>query len=319
MRLKCGSIVAVVGLTGLLATGCGSSTKSSAGANGHGGTTIKIGDITGYTPSEIEANIFAVVASQHPQLGIAKTSFVTTDVPPGWVGLERGDTDVFVEADMPNQSALVQQAKATTTLLGPIYANATEGFFVPAYAVGAGAPAAGLTSILQLNRYRNVFGGTLYDDSPGFISTADNTKRIAAYGLDFKHLSLADSVLVAQIEKAEAKKQPILFFFYHPYWLFARYKFVELQEPNPYHAGCFTSGGTNKCAVPSFSAFVAARKDLQTRAPRFYAFLKQVRISVSTMQGLMYKVSVRNEPLAQVAEQWVAANQATINRWMAAG
>lgn len=317
-RLVCAALVAAVaGVTG----GCGSAastggTKSGGGAKA---TAVKIGDITGYSPSEIEANILAEVAGRYPQLGVSSTSFVTTDVPPGWVGLERGDTDVFLEADMPNQQALANQAKATTSLVGPIYANAGEGWFVPSYVLdGAGAPAPGLHSIAQLNSEKSVFGDTLYDDSPGWVSTADNTKRLAAYGLGYKHIELSDALLVAQVEQAEKTHKPILFFFYHPHWLFTRYKFVQLAEPHPFTSSCFTSTADSKCALPSFSAYIAARNDLKGKAPRFYAFLSDLKISGAEMQELMAKISLDHESAAQVAQQWVSANQSAIKQWVAA-
>lgn len=311
-RVVC--VATVIALAWVIA-GCGSSSGGGSESKG----TVKIGDITGYMPSEIEANILTTVAHRYPELGVKSTSTITTDVPPGWIGLERGDSDVFVEADMPNQQALAKQAQATTKLLGPIYANAAEGWFVPKYVVdGSGAPAAGLHSITQLNNYKNVFGDTLYDDSPGWVSTADDTKRLAAYKLDYKHTELSDTLLVAQVEKAERAHKPILFFFYHPHWLFTRYQLVQLSEPHPFTSKCFSSTADSKCALPSFSAYIGVRKDLEQNAPRFYAFLKHFRISESDMQQLMAKVSVKHQSAAQVAQQWIAEHQSTIKQWVAA-
>jgi glycine betaine/proline transport system substrate-binding protein len=183
---------------------------------------------------------------------------------------------------------------------------------------GAGAPAPGLHSITQLNNYKSLFGDTLYDDSPGWVSTADDTKRLAAYGLGYKHTELSDSLLVAQVEKAEKAHKPILFFFYHPHWLFTRYKLVQLAEPHPFTSNCFTSTADSKCALPSFSAYIAVRRDLKQAEPRFYTFLSHFRISGAEMQQLMAKVSVDHQSAAQVAQQWIAAHQPELKQWASA-
>ena len=83
--------------------------------------------------------------------------------------------------------------------------------------------------------------------------------RLKAYGIDFTHLELSDAALIAAVVRAEERKQPIVFFFYHPHWLFRRFDLLRLQEPNPYHAGCFEDD-VGRCALPSFSAWIAARK-----------------------------------------------------------
>jgi glycine betaine/proline transport system substrate-binding protein len=299
----------------LAAAGCGSSDDASGKAGG--GTSVKIAQFPGYPPSEIEANVLATIAAEHPELGVSKTSFVSTDVPAAWAGLGRGDSDVLVEADMPNQQPLFDKTKAETTLLSELYADAGMGFFVPKYVVdGPDAPAAGLKSIDQLNEYRDVFGGKFYDDSPGWASTEYNAKRLKAYGLDFTHVKLSDAALVAQVSRAYERKEPVVFFFYHPHSLFQRYDLVELQEPNPYKEGCFTTG-EDTCALPSFDAWVAARKDLEERAPKFYAFLKEIKISAPEIEGLMQKIDVDKQPVAKVAQGWVEANAEKIDQWVA--
>jgi ABC-type proline/glycine betaine transport system substrate-binding protein len=106
------------------------------------------------------------IAMEYPQLGVSDVEFIGTDVAPAWIGLRRGDTDVLVEVDLPNQQHLLDEAEGQADVVSQLFADAGQGFFVPRFTVeGPDAPAAGLKSIDQLNEYKDVFDGTLHDES----------------------------------------------------------------------------------------------------------------------------------------------------------
>jgi glycine betaine/proline transport system substrate-binding protein len=277
---------------------------------------MAIGYFNNYLPAELEANVIAVIVANHPALGVGSVRLVGTDVTPAWVGIRRGDTDVMVEVALPNQQPLLDKSAGIVVTVSQIYGDAREGFFVPRYLVeGAGAPAPGLKRVDQLARYKELFDGKFYDESPGWQSTKLNSMRLQAYGIDFTHLELSDAALIATIVRAEERKQPIVFFFYHPHWLFKRFDLVKLEEPNPYHAGCFENG-VGQCAVPSFSAWVAARKDLAARAPRFYALLSHFTIPIDDVEDMMLKVNTEKRSAHEVATLWVEAHHAEVDRWL---
>jgi glycine betaine/proline transport system substrate-binding protein len=277
---------------------------------------VRIAFFNNYLPAEIEANILARIAERHPALGAGRVVLVGTDVTPAWIGLQRGDTDVILEVDLPNQQALLDKAAGLVTTLGRIYADSGEGFFVPRYVVaGAAAPAPGLKRVDQLPAYKAVFGGTLYDESPGWQSSKYNAKRLKGYGIDFTHLQLSDAALVAEVIRADARKQPIVFFFAHPHWLFKRLDLQKLEEPNPYHEGCFETGD-GRCAIPSFSAWVGARKDLAARAPHFYALLSYFAVPIDDIETMMLRISTEKLPVRDATAQWVDAHRAGVEEWV---
>ena len=281
------------------------------------GAVVRIGYFNDYLPAEIEAHILEAIANGHPSLGVSHVDLIGTDVTPAWVGLQRGDTDVLVEVDLPNQQFLLDRSAGVATTVGEIYANAREGFYVPSYVVkGPHAPAPGLARVDQLGAYGPLFGDTLYDESPGWESTKDNAIRLKAFGIRFTHMELSDSVLIAMVTRAIQRHQPIVFFFYHPHWLFKRFALTELNEPIPYHPHCFTSGN-GRCAVPSFSAWIGARKDLASRAPLWYRFLGEVKIPIGDIESMMFDVGVQKQPVGGVARRWVAAHRAQIAQWVA--
>lgn len=279
-------------------------------------TTITVGHMTAYLPSEIEANIVAAIAERHPELGVDEVKLLGTDVTPAWVGIQRGDIDVLFEVDLPNQQPLLDKASNEVETVSQIYGDAGQGFFVPRYVVdGEDAPAAGLKSIDQLQSYKDILGGTLYDEAPGWQSTKYNAMRLKAYGLEFEHVKLADAALVAEVTRAVERKKPILFFFAHPHWLFKRYDLVKLDEPDSYQPGCFVNDN-GRCPIPSFSAWVGVRKDLVTRAPKFYAMLTYFEIPLGDVEAMMFEIDRDKQPIQKVAQAWVENHSSEIAEWV---
>ncbi|MGO9717729.1 MAG: glycine betaine ABC transporter substrate-binding protein [Steroidobacteraceae bacterium] len=277
---------------------------------------VKVGFFNNYLPAEIEANVLQVIAERYPALGVSEVHLVGTDVTPAWVGVQRGDTDVLVEIALPNQQLLLERAAGTVVTRGQIYGEAGEGFFVPRYVLeGPGAPAPGLSRVDQLGSYPALFDSTLYDEAPGWQTTKDNAIRLKAYGIAFKQVALSDAALVAVVTRAADRRQPIVFFFSHPHWLFKRYDLKKLEEPNPYHDGCFVNGD-GRCAVPTFSAWVGARKDLEAHAPVFYRMLSHLRISIDEIESMMLKITTEKQPVHDAAERWVDAHRADISQWV---
>lgn len=301
------------------AAACGSSSTSSAGngaaASSSGGITLKAG-VFSWTAAAVETDILDAIAQAHPDLGVKGIQPVKLDPAAGWVGLQRGDVDLLTEVNLPNQQPFLDKAKSQVELASKVYGGAVQGWFVPRYAVdGPNAPLAGLKSIDQLNQYKDKLGDTLYDGDPGWITTQQDDKRLRAYGLQLKHVKSSEAALIAQVERAYARKQPVLFFFYRPHWLFSRYDVVQLQEPNPYRSGCFT-GADDKCAIPTQTAWIADRKDLAQRAPKFAAMVKHVHIPLGEIEKLLNQVDQQKRDPAAVAQAWVDAHKSEVDGWI---
>lgn len=299
-----------------LVTGCGGGTTATSGstASAAAGITIKAGRFS-WSAAQLQIEILRAIAADHPELGVKTIDDTQLDVATAWTGLQRGDIDILPEVNLPNQQTYVDKTAADTELLSETYGGATQGWFVPRYLVeGPDAPAAGLTSVDQLEQYAAKVGGTLYDADPGWITTQQNTKRLAAYAPSLKHSTSSEAALIAQLERSYSRKEPILLYFYHPHWLFQKYDLVQLTEPTPYTDGCFDT--TGKCAIPTLSAHIAARKDLQQRAPRFVSLLQHVSIPLTDIEAMQQQVDVEKKPAKDVARAWVDAHASAVTGWI---
>lgn len=299
----------------LAAAGCSSSSSDPGEQSASEGIEIKAGQFS-WTAAELQTEIIRQLAEEHPDLGVSTVTSVQVDPATGWVGLQRGDLDLLTEVNLPNQQTFADKAAAEVNLVSETYGGATQGWFVPKYLVdGANAPAAGLKSIDQLNDYADKVGGTLYDADPGWVTTQQNTKRIEGYGLSLEHKTSSEAALIAQLKRSYDKQEPILLYFYHPHWLFEAYDLVQLEEPNPYREGCFT-GDDNTCAIPTLAAWIGARKDLEQRAPKFYAALGKIEIPLTDIESMLDQVDQQKKKPEDVAEQWITDHQSEIDTWL---
>jgi ABC-type proline/glycine betaine transport systems, periplasmic components len=241
----------------------------------------------------------------------------TTQLDPAaaWAGAQRGDIDLLTEVALPNQQELADSAAEQVEIVSETYGDAAQGWFVPAYAVAPGGPLEGLTSVTQLNDYADQLGNKFYDADPGYITTEQNAKRLAGYGITLEHVVSSEAAELAQLENSYSRQEPIVLYLYHPHAVFAQYDMVQLEEPTPYTEGCLTTGN-GACAMPSYSANVAASTELQEQAPEFADLLVDLRISVEEMEEMQKQVDVDGEDVGTVARQWVDEHATQIDEWV---
>ncbi len=306
-----------VALAALLTATVGGCTSEEAGAGGSGGgdgITVQTAQFS-WTAAGLTNGILSEIASDHPDLGVASLATTQLDPAAAWAGAQRGDIDLLTEVALPNQQDLADQASDRVDIVSETYGDAAQGWFVPAYAVEPGGPLEGLTSVTQLNDYADELGNKFYDADPGYITTEQNAKRLEGYGIGLEHVVSSEAAELAQLEKSYSREEPIVLYLYHPHAVFAQYDMVQLEEPTPYTEGCLTTGD-GACAMPSYSANIAASKELAEQAPAFVDLLTDLRVSVEEMEEMQKRVDVDGEDAATVAREWVDANADRIDEWI---
>ena len=256
------------------------------------------------------------MATQHPELGVAKIEPTTLGPAPAWAGAQRGDIDLLAEVALPNQQELADKAKDKVAMVHQTYGDAQQGWFVPTYATQPGQPLAGLTSVTQLNDYAAALNNKLVDADPSFITTQQNAKRLQGYGLTLEQVASSEAAQLAELRRAYQAKEPILVYLYHPHWVFAEFQMTQLQEPNPYTPDCFTTGN-GACAMPAYSAWTAASTRVAQEAPKYHAMLQKFEIPVPDMEAMLKSVDVDKKDAAVVAKEWLGANQQKVDQWLA--
>lgn len=306
------SLAAAIVALGAGLVACGDDDSGQGGAEKQG-VTVRAAEFT-WSAAKLTNAILAEVVKQHPELGVDEIQNKQLDPPAAWAGAQRGDIDLLTEVAMPNQGPLAEKAKAKVDMVKQTYGNANQGWFVPSYVVQPGGKAAGLTSVTQLNQYKDVFDDRLIDADPGWVSTKYNAARLKGYGIDLKHVTSGEAAELAQLKRAYERKEPIVLYLYRPHWVFTQYKMTQLKEPNPYKDGCFDKGD-GACAMPPYSAWVAASKDVEEKAPKFAAMLKRFELPLQDVERMLKQVDLEKQAVEQVAADWVSANKAKVDAW----
>lgn len=315
-RRRLGVALLPLVLAGGVLTACGGESSSSSGEGGSGGgMTVKSGVFT-WSAAKLTNAILTETATRNPGLGVKEITSTQLGPAPAWAGAQRGDIDLLGEVALPNQQELADKAKSRMNLVKETYGNAEQGWYVPSYAVAPGGPLAGLTSISQLNQFKSQLGGKLVDSDPTFVTTKQNKKRLEGYKVDFQQVTSSEAAQLAELRRAYSRQEPILVYLYHPSWVFSEFDMVKLEEPAPYTEGCLEDTGNGACAMPAYSAWTAGSKELQKNAPKFYAMLEKFQLPLADVEEMLKAVDVDNQPVEQVAKQWMDTHQAEVQKWL---
>jgi glycine betaine/proline transport system substrate-binding protein len=308
------SAVALAAVLAATVTGCSAEEGADSASGGGDGITVQAAQFS-WTAAGLTNSILSEIAADRPELGVATLQTTQLDPAAAWAGAQRGDIDLLTEVALPNQQELADGAAEQVEIVSETYGDAAQGWFVPAYAVEPGGPLEGLTSVTQLNDYAEQLGNKFYDADPGYITTEQNAKRLAGYGITLEHVVSSEAAELAQLENSYSREEPIVLYLYHPHAVFAQYDMVQLEEPTPYTEGCLTTGD-GACAMPSYSANIAASTELQEQAPEFADLLVDLRISVEEMEEMQKQVDVDGEDVTEVARQWVDGHADQIDEWV---
>ena len=311
LRPRASAVALAALLTASVAACTAEEGSSSAGGDG---ITVQAAQYS-WTAAGLTNAILSEIAADNPDLGVASLATTQLDPAAAWTGAQRGDIDLLTEVALPNQQELADTAAEQVDIVSETYGEAAQGWFVPAYAVEPGGPLEGLTSVDQLNDYADELDNKFYDADPGYITTEQNRKRLDGYGITLEQVVSSEAAELAQLKNSYGREEPIVLYLYHPAAVFAQYDLVQLEEPTPYSEGCLTTGD-GACAMPSYSANIAASKELQEEAPDFVTLLENLRISVEEMEEMQKAVDVDGEDISTVARQWVDDHSDEIDEWI---
>lgn len=307
------ALLAVAALA-LTAAGCGGD-DTALGQRDPG--TVRVGEFSWSAASLTNAILQRIVAD-HPELGVKRLERVDVTPEDGWSGVRHGDLDLLTEVYLPNQAEYLDQSGDETELVHRTYAGAVSGWFVPAYSVEAGGPAAGLRSVDQLKRFGPVFGDKLYDGENGWTTTEMNADRIKGFSLPLHQVKESESTLISRLRSAYAARKPILMYLWRPHWVNSTYKLVMLDEPNGYSTDCFSGGSREACALPTNDVWTAGRIDLAARYPKFHRMLEQFELPIGDIERMLLDVEQRGRPTEEVAKEWVDGHRRLIDDWVSA-
>jgi glycine betaine/proline transport system substrate-binding protein len=284
---------ALAGASFLAVTGCGSSGGSSSSSK-----TLTLGSI-GWTENIAVSNLTKYVMGD--ELGYDVQLKGPLDLGPMFQGLASGDLNAFQDVWLPNNQQYLDkpQIKPQVELLDPWFQGTTK------YGITVLAYMKGITSIADLN-HAGTNEITGIEPGASFMPVIEN-KVIPEYNLDMKLVTSSTSAMLAEVQKKNAAKEPIVFTGWSPHWMNTKYDIVYLKDPKNAQ-GAFDDPSKITAVV---------NKDLSSDDPAAYAFLKSISLDepqLNELEDEINEAGTGNEEKG--AENWYKKNKDVVKPWI---
>ena len=286
-----------------------------------------------WTGQLVDINLAKIIMEDHMGLEV---ELIYADYTGQWSGLAVGDLDVSMEV-WPSFSFAAHEEwideKGMVEVIGDFGMASSGGWFVPTYVIegdaerGIAPMAPDLKSYKDLNKYVELFHRPETGDKGFYLGgvvtwETHNEERIANLGVNFDVVYAgSEGALLAEIESAYAKGEPLLFEFWAPHWVHAAYDLTEIELP-PYSDECYGIGqdepGTFACDIPNEMTYNVARVGFKDENPAAYSFLKNMWLTAEMQQEMAYLVDVKGNSVEEAVRMWMAQNEAVWQAWIPA-
>ena len=243
-------------------------------------------------------------------------------------GLTNGDLTIGMEfwATTAGEAMAASDATKETENLGPLGPKAKEEWWFPEYmkakcpglpnweALKAPACAEAFSTAETAPKGRYLGGPVTWE---GF-----DDERVVSLGLPFTVIHAGtDAAMFAELDSAYQRKAPIMLWIYSPHWAPAKYKGEWVEFPE-YSAECYTDPkvGLNPdlaydCGKPHGEIWKYSWGGMKDKWPGAYKIAKAYTIPVEELNALSGQVDLENKSMDEVADAWIAKNQAAIDGW----
>ncbi|NLW24391.1 MAG: glycine betaine ABC transporter substrate-binding protein [Clostridia bacterium] len=285
-------VVALVAIFALSVVGC---TDQSAPEEGREQSeqkgTIEIGMVN-WAECVANSNLWKVILED---MGY-KVNLTQLEAAPLYLGLNKGDIDVFLDAWLPiTQGRYWEEYQGNLEDLGIWYPGARIGLVVPQYV--------DINSIEELAENKDKFGGEIIGIDPGAGIMLATERALEDYGLDFKVIQGSEAAMLSALKKAYEKGEWIVVTGWTPHWKFAEYDLKFLDDPK------LSYGEAEQLHV-------LANKDFSNKFPEVAEMLKKFSLNDDQIGSLEALI---NEGMApeEAARQWIEDNRELVNSWIA--
>ena len=294
---------------------------------------INLGELN-WPGSKVIANILKIVIENNfdVEVGIVPS---TNPVVYKAMDAGNGDIDVHTDTTRPNQDNLIKEyvgERGTVVLSKNGYDN-IQGTCIPGYMQDK----YGINSIYDLADPEIATmvdedgdgKGEWWPGANGWAVTPVEQVKYREYGLTefYDPYIVEESVVLARLQDAYAKEEPLVFFCYKPNWTFTVYDLRVLDEPE-YYEGCMDGmvqptddpnwyeNSTVSCGWPVGKSYLAWSITLEERAPDVAVFLGNVQLNGDIVTDFNYHVSYKGVDAVEYATNWVAENTDLIDSWL---
>ncbi|WP_407313521.1 glycine betaine ABC transporter substrate-binding protein [Desulfosporosinus sp. SB140] len=225
-----------------------------------------------------------------------QVELLNVDVAPLFVGLNKGDLDLFLDSWLPiTQQAYWEKYKDKLDDYGSWYqGEAKIGLAVPKYV--------SIDSINQLNDQKSNFKGQIIGIDPGAGIMKTTDKALKDYNLSLNIVQGSEAAMLAALDKAYKDKKWIVITGWSPHWMFSKYDLKYLADPKN------TFGSSE-------GLHVLANKEFTQKQPAISAMLKKFKLDDQQIGNLESLINQGLSP-QDAAKKWIEDNKTIVDNWM---
>ena len=128
----------------------------------------------------------------------------------------------------------------------------------------------------------------------------------------------SEEAVIAAVDEAYGKQEPILFYFWTPHTIFAQYDLVIVELPK-YSEGCADTEaetGSRDCSFPPDVLLKLFSADLSDYAPDAHQFLKNFKYTNEDQIMMLGLVEIQGKTVEEAARTWIEQNENVWRAWI---
>lgn len=223
-RFRTTTIASMIAVAALGLAACGSGSSDADSTSGAGGDSKNL--TIGYIPWDEDIAVTHLWKQVLEDKGYNVT-IQQLDVAPTFVGLSKGDIDLFLDGWLPStHSDYMDKYGKDIEDIGVWYDNAKLTLAVPEYSDAK--------TIADLKGKAGEYNGQIVGIEPGAGLTRITEKdAMPKYGLDgeYKLVTSSTAAMLAELKKATDAKEPIVVTLWRPHWAYDAFPIRDLEDP----------------------------------------------------------------------------------------
>ncbi len=321
------ALAATVAFAGCSSDSKDTATKDTAAPTGETAAAAPSGDKptiklveNAWTASAIDVEIAKQLIEKN--LG-NKVEVVKIDENLQVAGLAAGDLDATLEiwpsGVVPEEQKYIDDGQIVNA--GPLGAVGKIGWFVPDY-VEEKFPQLKTWEGFKDPAVAKAFATAETGDKGRFLGTDPSYSQydetiVKNLGLPLQvQFSGSEAATVAELDSRVAAKEPVVMYWWTPTAAVAKYKLKNIALP-AYSKECYADPAKIACDYPEDVLFKAISAKLETKDAAVVAFLKKFSLSTEDQLSMLPTVEIDKKPVADVAAEWITANEAKWKAWLA--
>jgi glycine betaine/proline transport system substrate-binding protein len=127
----------------------------------------------------------------------------------------------------------------------------------------------------------------------------------------------SEEAILAALDSANSRQEPIIFYFWTPHSVHAKYDLTEVKLPD-YSDECYAKAaeGGVACDYPADNLFKVFWAGLKDAAPDAYSLLQKMNYSTADQISMIAAVELDGKSVDDAARAWIDANETTWSVWL---